>query len=99
MKEDSLMTTSIIRMLDGEGEFHDLCSYSLDPKKALIAYYMQQEKKSFNTWDYPAEVDAIQERPMGLGYMYNKGDAVIYSRPEESDYTSIVLSRSQAAVH
>ena len=75
--------TTVIRKLDSEGEFHDLASYGLDPKRALIAYYMQNEKNSFNTWDYPENVDQIKERTMQLGYYYNKGDDVIYSRLQE----------------
>lgn len=78
-----MMTQSIVRKLDADGEFHDLATYSLEPKAALIAYYMQNEKKTYNTWSYPTDLDDIRERPMGLGYMYSKGDDLIYSRLEE----------------
>lgn len=78
------MTVSIIRMLDADGEFHDLAEYTLSPKEALIAYYMQHVKKSFNTCNYPKDLDVIRERPMGLGYVYDNGDVVIYSRPKEA---------------
>ncbi|MEB2277019.1 hypothetical protein LAV82_23655 [Bacillus sp. ILBB4] len=75
--------TSEIMKLDTDGEFHSLATYSLDPEQALIAYYMQQEKRTYNTWNYPEKVEAIKERPMGLGFFYNKGEDVIYSRPTE----------------
>jgi hypothetical protein len=77
------MTVSIIRKLDADGELHNLAVYSLEPKAALIAYYMQNEKKTYNTWDYPKDLDVIRERPMGLGFMYSVGDDLIYSRLQE----------------
>lgn len=77
------MTSSIVRKLDAEGEFYDLATYSLEPKAALIAYYMQNTKKTYNTWNYPTDLDHIRERPMGLGYMYSSGEDIIYSRLEE----------------
>jgi hypothetical protein len=84
MKGGNNMPNSVIRKLDEQGEFHDLANYTLEPKQALIAYYMQNEKKTFNTWDYPDHIDAIRERTMGLGFFYEKGEDIIYSRPEEA---------------
>ena len=72
-----------IKKLDKDGEFHDLASYTLHPEQALIAYYMQNEKKNFNTWDYPDHIDVIKERPMGLGFYYMKGEETIYAKYEE----------------
>lgn len=73
------MTNSVITKLDTDGNFHELGSYSLEPKQALIAYYMQNEKKNFNTWDYPSDIEGVRERPSKTGYFYNKGEDVIFS--------------------
>jgi|GEM_PF-5723862 len=74
------MAVSVVMMLDEDGEFHELARYTLEPKQALIAYYMQHEKKNFKTYEYPDDLDVIQERSFGRGYQYWKGDAVIYSK-------------------
>lgn len=74
------MSLSVIMKLDEDGEFHELATYTLPPKQALIAYYMQTEKKNFNTHQYPKDLDCIHERAFGKGYQYFKGDVVIYSK-------------------
>lgn len=68
---------STISLLDTEGNIKELTSYSLNPKDALIAYYMQQEKKNYSTWDYPKELDNIKERKSGKGYYYTQGNGNI----------------------
>lgn len=75
--------SSVIMKLDADGDFHELATYSLEPKQALIAFYMQTEKKNFNTWEYPQDLDFIYPRAFGRGYMYHKKDITIYSREEE----------------
>jgi hypothetical protein len=82
--KEKMPVSSVIRKLDENGDFHMLATYSLEPEKALIAYYMQQEKSNFNTWDYPEKIEAIRQYPSGSGYFYNKGDDVIYSRSSEA---------------
>lgn len=74
--------TTVIKMLDTNGDFHELATYSLEQKEALIAFYMQEEKRNLNTSRYPKEISAIRQLPSGrYSYERNNGD-VIYATSE-----------------
>jgi hypothetical protein len=80
------MMSTVIKMLDTHGDFHELATYSLEPKEALIAYYMQTENKNFNTQDYPKELKVIKTLPTSGRFSYERhtGD-VIFTSNKESD--------------
>lgn len=69
-----------IYMIDENGNISHLATYSLEPKKALIAYYMQNEKNNFNTWNYPSDLEIIKHMSNGSDFAYFKGDSSIFTR-------------------
>jgi len=54
------MTTTIYSLWDN-GIIEEIAEYSLEPKKALIAF-LQQSKGNYSTWDYPIDMVGIYER-------------------------------------
>jgi hypothetical protein len=73
------MTSKIIE-LKANGEQEEKALYSLSPKKALIAYVMQNIKRNNNTWDYPEELEGIKESGTKSNvFYYDDGNVVIGS--------------------
>jgi hypothetical protein len=66
--------------LDTNGDFHKMASYTCEPKKALIAYIMQ-ERGNINTWAYPEHIEGMKQLPNSLRWAYDlpNGD-VLYAK-------------------
>jgi hypothetical protein len=60
-----------ITELKDDGEIEDVASYTLSPKKALIAFVMREIFKNGNTWEYPEELEGITERRPGHFWFRN----------------------------
>lgn len=61
---------STIFTLDEEtGVIKRQSTYSLPPKKALIAFIRQSEN-DFNTWTYPDHIDGIRESNVAKDHYY-----------------------------
>ena len=54
------MTTTIYSLWDN-GHIEEIAEYSLEPKKALIAF-LQQTRGNYNTMDYPSDMVGIYKR-------------------------------------
>jgi hypothetical protein len=73
------MTT--IYELNSEGNIIEKAQYTIEPKKALIAYIMQA-KKNNNTWQYPEHIDGIKESQTKRNhYYYDMGNIVLAAYP------------------
>lgn len=73
------MVTEIWQIND-EGNINYLASYTLEPKRALIAYKQQTERRNYNTWDYPEDDQDIKCTAMG-NFAYYKGEnTVVYTK-------------------
>jgi hypothetical protein len=70
-----MMKMTTIKMLDKECNITELATYSCEPKKALIAYRMQQ-RKNFNTWNYPDDMEDIVLLPQSQRYAYRESDGL-----------------------
>ena len=44
--------------------------YSLEPKKALIAFVMQDIHNNFNTWEYPEHIKGIRRSDTFADHWY-----------------------------
>lgn len=54
------MTTKVYSIKIGTPGIKELCQYSVEPKKALIAFLRQQDG-DYHTWDYPDNIKGIRE--------------------------------------
>ena len=54
------MITTIYILWDN-GNIEEIAEYSMEPKKALIAF-LQQTRGNYNTYDYPSDMVGIYER-------------------------------------
>ena len=69
------MTT--IFTLDTAGNISTKAVYSMDAKRALIAYIRQALFDDYNTWDYPDDLDGIKESTRPGKYYYDLGPLMI----------------------
>ena len=71
-----------IWQIDDNGNISYLTCYTLEPKRALIAYKQQKERKNYNTWDYPKDDPDIKCTARG-NFAYYKGEnTVVYTKSE-----------------
>lgn len=63
------MKTLIYTLDEKTGKIEKRASYSIEPKRALICYIMQQEK-NFNTWAYPDHIQGIRESDREPNHFY-----------------------------
>ena len=70
-----------ILALRPDGKIEEVAWYTLEPKAALIAFYMQHEKRNHNTWEYPQDIPGvIKEYPKHPGAWYfDAPDGTVYS--------------------
>lgn len=61
MKKGERDMTLIYELKEGNPEIVKKAEYSIEPKKALIAYVMQNIFHNFNTWSYPDEIKGLRE--------------------------------------
>ncbi len=62
--------TQIYELKDGDTEIRKVASYMLPPKKALVNYIMQSEKKDYNWWNYPETIEGIRESDTVKNHWY-----------------------------
>lgn len=68
------MTTIIYELKEnGDGSISKIAEYTLNPREALICFIMQ-DKKNFNTWDYPKEIEGIRESEILPNHWYFDDD-------------------------
>lgn len=53
------MKTIITLLNDETGKIEEKAIYTIEAKKALIAYIMQYVKNNWNTWTYPENIKGI----------------------------------------
>ena len=73
------MLTLIYEMDEKTGNIEKKSEYTIEGKKALIAYIMQLQK-NFNTWDYPNDIKGIRESKVKKNHFYfddNKRNIII----------------------
>ena len=63
------MKTKILTLAE-DGKIEEKAIYTIDSKKALIAYIMQDIKKNFNTWAYPEDMEGIRESKTVKNHFY-----------------------------
>ena len=63
------MKTSVYSMDEKSGVIIIVADYSIEPKKALIAYVMQQQG-DWNTWTYPDHIEGIRESAKAKNHYY-----------------------------
>lgn len=76
--------TNIFVIDEQSGKIMRKATYSLDPKKALIAYVMQS-RGNMNTWEYPESLDGIRESKKAANHFYYddlKHNLIIAAYPE-----------------
>ena len=62
--------TTILEMDEQSGTITKTAVYSLPVKSALIAYYEQEVKKNWNTWEYPQDMPGIRESAKAANVLY-----------------------------
>ncbi len=88
--------TTIYKLPDG-GSLMRVASYSLPPKKALVAY-IKQEQGDFQTWKYPEIIQGMRESESARDHWYfdftktrgYKENAVIAAYPDRSCVREVV---------
>lgn len=77
------MVTIINEMNGCTGNIELKAQYTCNPKNALIAYTMQQ-KRNYNTWTYPKNIDGIFEskiKPHTFYYIDTNRNLIIQAFP------------------
>jgi hypothetical protein len=76
--------TNIFVMDEQSGKIMIKATYSLDPKRAIIAYIMQS-RSNWNTWEYPEDIAGIRESTKAANHFYYddiKHNLIIAAYPE-----------------
>lgn len=60
---------SVIYELNEKGNIERKAMYTLEPKKALVCYIMQQQN-NYNTWEYPENIKGIRESQTAPNHFY-----------------------------
>ena len=72
------MLSIIYSMDEKTGKIERKAEYTLDAKKALIAYIMQYTRNDFNTWEYPENIDHMRQSTKGeKGYYYDYNNTIL----------------------
>ncbi len=70
---------TVIYELPEDGKIRQAAVYTIEPKKALIAYIRQSIFKDFHTWEYPETIKGMRQTN-GRWY-YDHGKTVIGALP------------------
>lgn len=75
----------IFELKEGNPDVRKVAIYSLSPKKALIAYIMQNIFHNMNTWEYPETIKGMRQSDTVLDHWYYddfKGRRVLSAYPD-----------------
>lgn len=78
------MLSMIYELKEGNLDMRKKAEYAIEPKKALIAYVMQNIFGNYNTWEYPENLKGMRESDTIKDHWYYddfKGRRVIVSYP------------------
>ncbi len=75
----------IFELKEGNPDVRKVAIYSLSPKKALIAYIMQNIFHNMNTWEYPETIKGMRQSDTVPDHWYYddfKGRRVLSAYPD-----------------
>lgn len=78
------MLSMIYELKEGNPDIRKRAEYTIEPKKALVAFIMQDIFKNYNTWEYPEELKGMKESSTVKDHWYYddyKGRRVIAAYP------------------
>lgn len=78
------MVSLIYELREGDPNIRKKAIYTIEPKKALISYVMQEIFGNYNTWEYPEELKGMRESDTVKDHWYYddyKGRRVIAAYP------------------
>ena len=62
--------TTIYEIKEGSTDVRRKASYSLEPKKAMVAYIEQHLNYNYNTWEYPEIIEGMRESSTVADHWY-----------------------------
>lgn len=78
------MAGLIYELREGDPDIRKKAIYTIEPKKALISYVMQEIFGNYNTWEYPEEIKGMRKSDTVKDHWYYddyKGRRVIAAYP------------------
>ena len=77
------MKSLVYEVKNDSGKINKLATYSVDAKKAMIAFIKQQEN-DYNTTNYPSIIEGMRKTPIKKGWLYDdlKNDRTLVSYEE-----------------
>ena len=64
------MNSLVYEVKNDNGQINKLATYSVDAKKAMIAFIRQQEN-DYNTNSYPSIIEGMRKTPIKNGWLYD----------------------------